>query len=127
MIEPNTLPDDLPAYNPREGFGWWERMRWIFNLAVGLVGVAVIIANARYWMFADMIGLVVYGLFANLFYLLGFWLEMVDQHFLKGRLGLIHFRLALFLIGTGGSMLLTGFAVWAYYVLHDPMALLDFP
>lgn len=109
----------LPVFDAHSAFAWWEGNRWIFNLAVGLSGLVVIAFHADRWRIDDTFGIALYGFFANLFYLLGFWVEMIDQHSLKGVLRLWKFRLAIFLIGTVGSMLLTGLATWLFYSMKQ--------
>ena len=113
--EPEQAYEGHPPFQFKESFAWWERMRWIYNLAVGLVGLAAILLFARRFEMLDLIGLVIYGLFANLFYLLGFWVEMADQHYLRGSIRLYRLRIALFLAGTIGPMLLTFIVTWAFY------------
>lgn len=102
----------------KQSFAWWERMRWIYNIVLGLVGVGSILLFDSGFEMVNLMGLVFYGLFANLFYMLGFWLEMADQHYLRGGIGLYRFRISIFLLGTIGSMLLTFMVVWVYY---EPM------
>lgn len=108
----NTSPRPFDA---KESFRAWEKMRWIFNLAVGLVGVACIALYAKHFGMQDLIELIAYGLVANLFYFLGHWAEMFDQMVLNGKLGLYKFRIHIFIVGTVGSMLLTFLATWAFY------------
>jgi hypothetical protein len=115
MSEATTAEQPASATDAFNGFQWWERMRWIFNLAVGLVGILTIAAYAQHFGRRDIIDLIGYGLFANLFYTLGFWAEMADRHYLSGSLQLSRFRTILFLLGTIGSMALTFAATWAFY------------
>jgi hypothetical protein len=82
-------------------------MRWIYNLAVGLVGILAAAFVFPTFGFAEVVGAVFYGIMANFFYSLGFLLEMAEQYYLKGALGWHRFRIAMFVIGTGFSMLLT--------------------
>lgn len=104
-------------FDAKEAFRAWEKLRWIYNLAVGLVGIACIAMYATRFGLQDLIELIAYGLVANLFYFLGYWAEMFDQTILNGRIGLYRFRIQLFMVGTIGSMLLTFLATWAFYNL----------
>jgi hypothetical protein len=113
--ESEEEPEGFPQFYSTESFAWWERMRWIYNLAVGLVGLSAILANANQFVTADMVGLVMYGLLANLFYTLGFYFEMADQHYFRGVLGLYKFRTLFFVAGSVGSMLLTLVTTLTYY------------
>ncbi len=115
-LEPEQAFEGHPPFQFKESFAWWERMRWIYNLAIGLVGGAALLFFAPKFGFGEVVGLIAYGLFANLFYLLGFWVEMADQHYLRGGIGLYRLRISLFLLGTIGSMLLTFWMVWVYYM-----------
>jgi hypothetical protein len=105
---------NTPPYNPMEAFRAWEKLRWIFNIAVGLTGILGTMVNVGIPFLPEVIGAILYGLFANVFYCLGFVFEMADQHYLKGGLGLHRARTPLFLIGTILSMLLTFWATYIY-------------
>lgn len=109
MIDAPEIIDEIKdvPYHPSEAFRAWEKLRWIFNLAVGLVGLLGAVALQFEFNLLYFIGAAIYGFIANVFYNLGLCVEMDDQHFLKGELGLCRRRSALFILGTGASMGLT--------------------
>lgn len=79
---------------------WWEKKRIWFNLSVGLSGLIAILLSPQLSLNLDMIAILVYGLFANLLYSIGFLLEAFDNYYFKDKLKRHRFRQPLFLIGT---------------------------
>jgi hypothetical protein len=99
-------------YDAIAGFRWWEGKRWIYNLAVGLVGLSVILFNMS--MYADpdwfavlTVQVLFYGVFLNVCYCAGFFVEMVDQVYLKATFRLPEYRVWLLALGTAASMFVT--------------------
>ena len=82
---------------------WWESKRWIYNCLVGLWGTIAIyegLSTIDYsWALADTLGIVIWGIGANIFYSLGIILEILDWYYLNNRLRVVKFRLFFFIIG----------------------------
>ncbi|WP_317164185.1 hypothetical protein, partial [Psychroflexus aurantiacus] len=99
---------------------WWESKRWIYNVLVGLSGALTIfnaLAESPYdWTFEDTIGVIIWGIGANIFYSLGTLVELFDWYYFKNRLGIKRFRLFLFISGTFFSCLYTFWCVMAYFL-----------
>ncbi|MFN8395471.1 MAG: hypothetical protein U0176_12580 [Bacteroidia bacterium] len=118
-------PDKFPWHDPemaeakaREAFAWWEWMRWIYNLAMLLVGVSgIVLAGGNFYLW-QIIFIGIYGVIANCFYFLGFITEMIDQHYFGGNIRLHRIRLGLFILGTVFSAFVTFFGTLTFF---DPM------
>ncbi|WP_051477678.1 hypothetical protein [Aquimarina pacifica] len=69
---------------------WWESKRWIFNSAVGLFGIYGIydsLGKIDYeWTTEDTIGVIFWGIGANVFYSLGALMELFDWYYLKNKI-----------------------------------------
>ena len=63
-------------------FGWWEKRRWIYNVVVGFTGAFFMFLMPMISSF-DVLGIIFYGLLANLFYSLGFLIEVVARYYFK--------------------------------------------
>lgn len=103
--------------NIRLALTWWEGKRIWFNLSVGLSGLIGILLNSQFFNSFEIIGIIFYGLFANLLYSVGFLLEVFDNYYFKDRLRLNRFRKALFLIGTILFCITTFFMAFMFYFL----------
>ena len=62
----------------------------------------------------DLIGIILWGIVANIFYATGIILEVANQHYLNGKLNIYRFRHFFFIIGTFAYMILT----WSYTILY---------
>ena len=89
---------------------WWESKRWIYSIAVGIFGIIAIydgLSRGEYsWTIDDTIGIIIWGIGANIFYSLGTLLELFDWYYLKNKIGLKRFRMIFFI------QLFLDFMVW---------------
>lgn len=106
----------------RSNIKWWESRRLIFNLLVGLIGALAIyngLSQCNYsWTVADTLSIICWGLGANVFYSLGFLLEIFDWYYLDNKIGIKKFRLLFFVTGTIFSCLWTYWCTWGYFIGH---------
>lgn len=110
---------------------WWELRRWLYNAILFVIGIASIIAMESLMEkvipvgedaiepFAMALGVVLYGMAANLCYTLGWLVEITgrraDEEFARSR-AQNHFLLGLWL-----SCLLTAAPLWfgiVFWLLH---------
>lgn len=95
---------------------WWEKKRIWFNVAVGLAGLLGITINIIHpFGIEDFIGIILWGMMANILYSVGILLEIVNQYYLKGRLNIFRFRRFFFIIGTLAYVFFTWVYVYFYY------------
>ncbi len=101
---------------------WWESKRWIFNVAVGTFGILALYRGMSeseyYWSTSDTLGVITWGIGANIFYSLGLLLELFDWYYLKNRIRLKRFRLFFFISGTLFSSLWTYWCAFLYFIGH---------
>ena len=73
----------------KKNIKWWESKRWIFNVAVGFFGIFGIydgLSTIEYnWTNEDTIGVISWGIGANVFYSLGPLLEVFNLYYFKNR------------------------------------------
>ena len=98
----------LPAEDTYALIGWWEKKRWWYNVLVGITGLMVLAISGVWTRLAtfEWIGIVVYGLFANVGYTLGWAAHFLFRHYFDLTV-VAQYRQALYFIGTVGSILLT--------------------
>lgn len=98
---------------------WWESKRWIFNLGVGIFGIFAIydgLSRSEYsWTKANTIGIIYWGVGANLVYSSGILLELFDWYYMNNKIGIKRFRLMFFIIGFLFSCSLTLSCGWLYF------------
>ncbi|NAY93447.1 hypothetical protein GTQ34_16165 [Muricauda sp. JGD-17] len=99
---------------------WWESKRWIFNLSVGLFGIYAsydgVTSNMEYsWTRADTMGIIWWGIGANILYSLGILAELFDWYYLKNKLHIKRFRLFFFISGLLFSCFWTLWCTWLYF------------
>jgi hypothetical protein len=97
-------------------FGWWEKRRWIYNIVVGFTGVFFMFLMPMVTSF-DIIGIVIYGLLANLCYSLGFLIEVVARYYFKNESDFMDRRKLMFGAGLVISVLATAFLATAWGLL----------
>ena len=101
---------------------WWESKRGIYNLAVGLLGSLALyngMSQCEYsWSVADTIGVVIWGIGANILYSLGMLLELLDWYYLKNRIGIKNFRALFFIVGLLFSCFWTYWSTFLYFIGH---------
>ncbi|MCB9222852.1 MAG: hypothetical protein R2780_10935 [Crocinitomicaceae bacterium] len=96
-------------------FQWWEKKRIIYNLILGLAGLISMLMISPGFTGFELFGIVMWGLFANLCYSIGFLIEMANLYYLKGRYDLSSVRMAFFLFGTGFAGFCTFFFPFLVY------------
>ncbi len=103
----------------RGNIKWWESKRWIFNLAVGLAGVIAIYYATSYstfiWYRTDVLGIIIWGIGANILYSSGTLIELFDWYYLKNAIRLKNLRGLFFVVGTVFSCLWTFYNAWMYF------------
>jgi len=120
-MNPNSeiLDDSDKPSKLEEAISWWEKKRLIFNLCVGITGViGVLLFGTNLWL-GDIIDIIFIGILMNVFYSLGFVIEALNQHYLKGRIKMENWRMALFVLGTIFSSLATFLGSFLYFHAID--------
>ncbi len=101
---------------------WWESKRWIFNILIILsLVIAFYFGYSEVdfcWSSYETIGIIKWLLGVNLFYSLGILAELFDWYYFKNRIGIIKFRLTLFLVGTLFSCLWTYIVIRMYFLWY---------
>ena len=86
-------------------FGWWEKKRIYYNIAVGAAGI-IVLAFDQSFNPPYLIGIIIYGIVANLFYSLGFLIETGLKYYSKSEIDFSSRRNTLFWAGLIFSVLL---------------------
>lgn len=95
---------------------WWEKKRLWFNIILGIIGTGlIIIINPPYFGVQDIIGIILWGIGANIFFSLGILSEIFDLYYLKGRFSSENYRWFFFVIGTLFSCYHTIMTILIYY------------
>lgn|GEM_PF-1228079 len=94
-------------------FGWWEKRRWIYNVVVGFTGAFFMFLMPMISSF-DVLGIIFYGLLANLFYSLGFLIEVVARYYFKNESDFTDRRKLMFGAGLVFAVLVTAFLATAW-------------
>jgi hypothetical protein len=68
---------------------------------------------------SDLIGIILWGILANILYSTGIITEVLEQYYLRGKLKLYRFRLIFFIIGTFLYCFITWFNAWRYYAMLE--------
>ena len=98
-------------------FVWWEKRRLFYNIYVTLAGVFGLVLSFFPMSFLDFVGIVMWMIVANVFYCLGFLVELFVKHYFKSTKAFDNrTRQTLFWLGCIFSMLLT-FAVPIYLTM----------
>lgn len=122
MNELNPIDDfsDLESQNSPlyESFAWWEKNRLYFNLLVGIVGVLSTLQFSNYFGVDEIIGSLLWGLVANLFYSAGFMLEGMDYYYFKGKFRIKVIRMVFFVVGTLSYCAVSYLFAFSYYAFQ---------
>jgi hypothetical protein len=97
---------------------WWEKKRVWFNLCLGVVGVYTMITYSSVMSFDpihDTIGVLVWGVLANILYSSGILLEVINLYYLKNKVNFYMLRYFLIIIGTLLYCLVTFLYAFIYY------------
>jgi hypothetical protein len=98
---------------------WWEKKRIWFNVIIGVIGIlAVYMYCTDAIETEDIIGIILWGIMANILYSVGILLEIVNQYYLKGKLNIFRFRHVFFILGTLMYMFVTWNYAFYYYYPH---------
>lgn len=112
-MEQNLFPTDKDK-SLLAAFAWWEKRRIAYNLVVGFVGswifLFVPLTSA-----GPLLGAAFYGLMANLFYSLGFFIEMAAKHYFKSDMDFTEKRKTIFVLGLVLSILVTAAIVFMVF------------
>ena len=118
MTENQDLFHTEKDHSVLTAFGWWEKRRWIYNLVVGLTGSFFVFMMPVVTGF-DILGIIIYGLTANLFYSLGFLIEVAARYYFKNESDFTDRRKLMFGTGLVISVLVTAFLATAWGLLSD--------
>ncbi|WP_298900292.1 hypothetical protein [uncultured Psychroserpens sp.] len=93
---------------------WWEPKRIWFNFLVGISGILGMLTGISQFEFTDLLGVLAWGILANILFSTGILVEILEDYYFKGKLKLQHFRWTFLVIGTLLYCTLT-FSYAAYY------------
>src|SRR5258705_13650155 len=88
-------------------FSWWEKRRVLYNIIVFLAGTGGLLFSGYPMSLFDLVGIVLWAMIANLFFCLGFLLELFAKHYFRSIKQITMSRDSLFWIGTIFSAALT--------------------
>lgn len=121
MTDKKDLFDLEPDKSLLTAFGWWEKRRWIFNLVMGLTGSVIffLIPSVET---LDILGVLVYGILANLCYCTGFLIEVVARYYFKNESDFTRKREFLYGAGLLFSVLVTALLAfgWSFVSAGHP-------
>jgi|GEM_PF-996700 len=106
----SSLEDDSRVVDTLKfGIKWWESKRWIFNVLTGMCGIFMLSICTKFGnlQLISYLGIIIWGLMANLCYSLGILIEVWNFHYFRNALSLKIVRYFLFGLGTIFSCLLT--------------------
>lgn len=95
---------------------WWEEKRWIFNMSVGIVGLAVILLATPNFNLRDLVGIIWWAILANILYSSGELMEIWNTFYLQDKLPIKSWRLALLVLGTLAYCFTTFAYAWMYFL-----------
>jgi len=109
--------------NLKSTISWWESKRWIFNFVVGLFGaLGVYTGLSRYaysWTMSDTLGIIIWGIGANIFYSLGLLVELYVWYYISKDIKINNgLRYFFFVGGTIFSCLWTFWNAMDYFHHH---------
>jgi hypothetical protein len=103
----------------RSNIKWWESKRWIYNVAVGICGYLPlynsVLIGEYCWSNEYIIGIIVWGIGANIFYSIGILGELFDWYYLENKFRIKRFRAVFFITGFLFSCFLTLMFGWLYF------------
>lgn len=122
-MEQQDLFSDKEDKSLLSAFAWWEKRRLAYNLIIGATGVicVFILSLIPFLELTDLIGIVAYGIIANMFYSSGFLIEVAAKHYFRSKMDFTEKRKIFFAIGLILSVLITiGLSFWYAFVLSSP-------
>ena len=100
-----------------ETISWWEKKRIIFNIIIGFFGIlALIIIQPSCFGWFDCIGILLWGIMANILFSLGILLEIANQYYFKSKYNVYQFRNFFYVIGTLAYAFVTFSYPFLYYI-----------
>jgi|SRR5688572_22179276 len=106
-MEQKDIFNDVEDRSLLAAFGWWEKRRLAYNLVIGACGIIVLILVKLSLDPAVIIDILLYGIIVNLFYTLGFLIEVVSRYYFKSDRDFSKSRDGLFWTGLVISILIT--------------------
>ncbi len=106
--DPNHQAADTQGLS---AFAWWEKRRLLYNVIVGAAGILAIVFFTGFT-FINIPGIILYGIIANLFYSLGFLLEMIARYYFRSTINFSPRRRMIFWTGVLFSIVVTLFMGW---------------
>jgi len=107
-MEQKDIFNDQEDRSLLAAFGWWEKRRIAYNVIVGICGLIVLIFFLNVPLDpALIIDAILYGVIVNLFYTLGFLIEVVSRYYFKSDRDFSKSRKGLFWTGLVISVLIT--------------------
>lgn len=100
-------------------FAWWEKRRILYNIVVGLAGMGIF-AFIPVQLTDSWIGVFFYACIANLFYCLGFLLEVAARHYFKSDMDFTERRKTIFVLGLVFSVAVTVGLVFLFGLTAAP-------
>ena len=105
-----------------DGIKWWESKRWIFNLLVGLSGMlgivkGVYVATENIFVISDILGIILSGIIANIFYSSGILVEIFDNYYFNSKLKMERFREVFLILGCISCCIYAYICTYFYYNL----------
>ncbi len=97
---------------------WWEKKRIWFNLLVGLSGVISMYTfntNLSLLGCTDFVGIIIWGILANILYSTGIILETTNLYYFKSKIKLYKLRHLFWTVGTIAYCLWTTVYSFFYY------------
>ncbi|MBC8754588.1 hypothetical protein H2O64_07875 [Kordia sp. YSTF-M3] len=95
---------------------WWEKKRIWFNIIIGINGVLALLSiGPPYFSITEIVGIVIFGFFMNIFYSTGIILAVLDSYYFRNKFNLFRFRHLFIIIGTMLSIIFTWVTAFAYY------------
>ncbi|GAB5556878.1 MAG: hypothetical protein SchgKO_10910 [Schleiferiaceae bacterium] len=105
ILDEELMPETALGFP--EPVVWWESKRILFNVLVGISGLVLVIPNFNKMDASLFMGLVIYGVFANILYCAGFSVELLASFYSKNTLSLRGMRRLLFFLGTAATCVVT--------------------
>ena len=95
---------------------WWDKKRLLFNAIILFTALAYLLAIApEHFGLEQIFGALVYAGVLNIFYCLGFIVEIYDEVYFQSRLNSIRYRWLFFVLGTLISLCFTLIQINLYY------------
>jgi hypothetical protein len=80
---------------------WWEPTRLWFNICVGISGLVAIVITGNFdCILFNIIGIVFWGIIANILFSTGILVEILDAYYFKSKLRLFKYRWVFYIMGT---------------------------